>query len=551
MREYNIKKINLIKHIALRITLAFVSIFCTYSLSLADTKISPEDAFLQGQQYLEQANTPLAEVSLTRIPANSSYAKLLAGNIAAKNGDVDRTFLLLLPLQSNTSLIKPAAASLHASLSYAYEKQGDHFNALDQLIRREEFLSDSSAIESNTKNIWQLLSGLTVQDLIATRGESTDTATQGWIDLSLATKHTDKAGELSTWFNSYPDHPATAFAKTLSTANQGANQTQANIALPLNGNIALILPFDNAAFADKSNAFKLGLQAALNKNNIPNTIKTYTSLGDQESFGDLYAYAKDEGASYFIGPLQASELIEANPNVHAISLLDSNLAGNKSFQHAGLSLHDQAQAISTFATSNAIQHITILTTDTVAASQMTTAFLAIWKDQLGYEANIITLPKDLKPADASLLDLKSNTSAKSADMLLLAMSADEARIVRPYLDISTPNLAFSSVNDSAADASNNALNAVRFVDIPFVLDSKNNQFSYYREQAAELPSNELKRWFALGVDTLQLLLASSRASDSETMINGLTGKLVINKTGHIARQLPMARFSYDGVTLEN
>ena len=547
MRESIVQKLNPIKHIIFRITLTIVSIFCAYSLSFADTKASPEDAFLQGQKYLEQANTPLAELSLTRITANSPYAKLLAGNIAAKNGDIDRTFLLLLPLQSNTSFIKPAAASLHASLSNAYEKQGDYFNALDQLIRREESLTETQAIEGNTKNIWQLLSGLSAQDLIAMRGESTDTTTQGWIDLSLIAKHADISSELATWFNSYPDHTATSFAKTLNTAN--TSQSKASTALPLSGNIALILPFDIAAFADKSNAFKLGLQAALSKNAIPNTIKTYASLGDQESFGDLYAYAKDEGASYFIGPLQTSELIEPRSEVHAISLLDSSVPADSSFQHAGLSLQDEAQALVAFANSHAFQHITILTVDNVTAKEMADSFQAMWQGNLKDDVNIITLPKDLKAGDAGLLDLKAAIGAQNTDMLLLAVSADEARIIRPYLDISIPTLAFSSINNS--DTTNNGIfNAVRFVDIPFLLDN-DNQFGYYHEQAVTLKMKELQRWFALGADTLQLLLASSRAPDTEVIIDGLTGRLMIDITGQIKRTLPMARFTYSGTLLED
>lgn len=556
MHESIVSKPSLIKHIALQAALMIAAFFCASTLSFADNnstgpKLSPEEAFLQGQTYLEQAHVALAELSLTRIPPSSPYAKLLAGNIAAKNGDIDRSFLLLLPLQSNNSLTTPAAASLHASLSDAYEKQGDSYNALDQLSRREEFLTDTQAIENNHEKIWKLLTGLNAQDLIGMRGESTDTNTQGWIDLSLITKNSNGAAELSTWFNSYPDHPASGLAKTLPIANSAGNSstTQAKGSLPLNGNIALILPSDNSVFADNVNAFKLGLQAALTKNAIPNTIKVYASLGDQESFGDLYAYARDEGASYFIGPLQTSELIEPRPEVHTITLLDSSLTGDTSFQHAGLSLQDEAQTLVAFASSHAFQRVTILATDNVTAKEMADSFQALWQGNLKDDANIITLPKDLKAGDASLLDLKAAIAGQNTDMLLLAMSADEAHIIKPYLDISIPTLAFSSINNSDA-ASNSIFNAVRFVDIPFLLDS-DSQFGYYHEQAATLQTKELQRWFALGADMLQLLLASSRAPGSEVIINGLTGRLMIDKNGQIKRKLPMGRFTYNGIVLEN
>lgn len=495
----------------------------------------------------------MAELSLTRIPASSPYAKLLAGNIAAKNGDVDRSFLLLLPLQSNTSLIAPAEASLHASLSNAYEKQGDSYNALNQLIQREEYLTDVQGIEINHKDIWKIVTGLNAQDLIGMRGESTDTTTQGWMDLGLfaknSAKNNDGAAELSTWFNSYPDHPATGFAKTLNASSDSKpNTIETKASLALKGNIALILPFDDAIFAEKAQAFKLGLQAALTKNAIPNTIKTYASLGDQESFGDLYAYAKDEGASYFIGPMQPSELIEPRPEVHGITLLDSSLTADTSFQHAGLSLQDEAKALVTFANTHAFQHVTILAADNDIAKEMADSFQALWQGNLKDEAHVITLPKDLKAADSSLLDLKTAIAAQNTELLVLAMSAEEARIIKPYLDISIPALAFSSINNSESN-DNNSLNAIRFVDIPFLLN--NSQFDYYHEKAGSLQTKELQRWFALGVDALQLLLASPNAEDTETLIKGLTGQLIVNKDGQIERKLPIGRYTYSGIVLEN
>lgn len=559
MRESTVPKTHPGKLFSLPFLLVLISLLgiCTTSFAETknaaetrgpETKMTAEAAFMQGQQYLEQGNIPLAEVSLTRVPPTSPYAKLLAGNIAAAKGDTDRAFLLLLPLQSNTSLTNPAAASLHASLSNAYEKQGDSLNALTQLTSREAYIT-SQAIEDNHQSIWRLLSSLPAPDLIAMRGEVTDTNTQGWVDLNLAAKNPDAANELATWFNSYPDHPAVGFAKTLATAKSATTKTS-GLALP--GNIALILPFDNPEYADKANAFKMGLQAALDKNAIPNTIKAYASLGDTESFGDLHAFAKDEQASYVIGPMQIGELSEKFANstdgttsdIRLLSLLDSHSAN--SLQNAGFSLQDEAQAIATFAKTHAIQHITILTLDNATAKSMTEAFQAAWADQ-GNETRVITLPQDLQKANTSLLDLKANLAQQPVDMILLAMPGDEARIVRPFLDISTPTLAYSSINNGG---SNTSLNAVRFVDIPFLLDPNNNQYAVYQKLADNLATPELKRWFALGVDTLQLLMANP-AESSGTIMNGATGKLLIDQNGKINRQLPLGRFTYNGVVLDN
>ena len=545
------RKFNLLPRVLIQFLLIIISTLCINTISWAGNTISAEAVFLQGQKHLAQSNIALAEVSLARMPTTSPYAKLLAGNIAAKNGDMDKAFLLLLPLQSNNTFSNAAAASLHASLSSAYEKQGAHYNVLDQLIRREAYLEDASAINSNHENIWRLLSGLPLENLIEIRGESADTTTQGWIDLGVVAKNQDVASGLNTWLNSYPDHAASTFAKTLAAKSAAAeNSNQISASLPAGGSIALILPFDNAVYSAKAEAFKLGLQAALTKNAIANEVKSYASLGDKESFADLNAFAKDEGAAYFIGPMLNEELVEARPNVKAISLLDSATPTSTSFIHAGFSLQDEAQAITQFAISNAIQHVLIIASDREAAKQQVASFEAIWHTALGYEATIIVLPFATKPGDSNLLDLKTSISAHPHEMVLLALSASEALLVKPYLNISTPTLAFPSVNNLANDVDSGTLNAIRFVDIPFLTDKDNPEFVVYRSASSTLNSNELLRWFALGVDYLQLLLANTRTPETELVINGLTGKLTLDKTNQLKRQLSIARFTYDGVVAE-
>ena len=268
----------------------------SWANDVPDKTINAEQAFMQGQQYVEHTDLGLAALSLTHIPPSSPYAKLLAGNIAAKNADFDRAFILLLPLQSNLDFNQTAIASLHASLSDAYEKQGDITSAIEQLVRRHPYLLDSQAISDNQQRIWKLLSTQTLADLIAMRGESADTTIQGWIDLSLATKNQDIASSLSSWSNSYPDHVASAFAQTLVTTAIEPSTMPAVI----NGNIALILPPAHEGISERVAAFKLGLQAALSKRNMPNEIKSYTRENDLEDINTQYSLAKSEGADYAI-----------------------------------------------------------------------------------------------------------------------------------------------------------------------------------------------------------------------------------------------------------
>ncbi len=516
----------------------------SWANDVPDKTINAEQAFMQGQQYVEQADLGLAALSLTRIPPNSPYAKLLAGNIAAKNAEFDRAFILLLPLQSNLDFNRTAIASLHASLSDAYEKQGDITSAIEQLVRRHPYLLDSQAISDNQQRIWKLLSTQTLADLIAMRGESADTTIQGWIDLSLATKNQDIATSLSSWSNSYPDHAASAFAKTLATTVHEPS----NLPTVSNGNIALILPPAHEGMSEKIAAFKLGLQAALSKRNMPNEIKSYTRENDLEDINTQYSLAKSEGADYAIAPNFGITL--TSPNPFSVVALNTNI----SRQQADLSLHDEAHRIAEFANRNAMQNILILTTANEPARQMLQSFVQAWQTEQGFSLKIISLiPSAAGVKDSfdlnQLMDLKANIALQAKDMLLLAMSGPEIKNVRPYLDISMPTMAFSNINMLDNDVNANvALNAIYFVDIPFLLAPNNSKFSDYREPSAALKNNELKRYFALGVDYLQLLTTGPMGND--LVIEGLTGTLSLDHSGQIKRKLSIAKITDQGVVLE-
>lgn len=552
--------IRLLQYIFIPLCGILLCLASIHSAALADenatvaNKISAEEAFLEGQRYLEQANLPFAELSLTRIASNSPYAKLLAGNIAANNGEYDRAFLLLLPLQSNQTLIKTAVASLHASLSNAYEKQGDIINALDQLMRKETFLQDLLSINTNHERIWQLLSSMPVQELIAIRGESTDTNSQGWIDLSLATKNPEHGSSINIWANSYPDHVASEFSKKLlaqlNTQKENGSLKLLN-KLPSNGQVALILPLDNGSHSANTDAFIQGLQAALNKHAMLNAIKVYPSQSTQESIAQQYTVAKNEGAEYVLAPEFITPKLAETQIYTAIDTVDEANTPTRMAIQINLPIDDEAKAIAAFASSNAIQHITIITTDDDAASHLLTRFQGAWEDVSNNAAITITLAHNIKPGDADLLDLKAQIASQTHDMVVLATSAQNVRTIRPYLNISTPVFAFSNINEIVNnDQSNASLNAVRFTDIPFLIHRDDAKFAYYQSQSADINSNQLLRNFALGVDYMELLIIRASAATNEMAINGLTGQLHIDKNGNIQRQLSIARFSDNGIVLE-
>jgi len=512
-------------------------------------KKSPEAYFTDGLSCLKQAQIACAKLAAANIPSASAYAKLLQGSIALTENQTDKAMLLLLPLQTDTALNTEAKIALHQQLANTFKNLDDTQQALQHLMLAESAMASLTAgdkdagIDANHQKIWALLNGLDQNQLITMRGENTDNHFQGWVDLCLAARNQDSSTSIKNWSSSYSDHPASGFAKNLATANSA--QAHAEIRLPTDGAIALILPLANDIDSSKADAFMQGLAAALARNNLKNEIKAYPSAASEEDISEIQTVAKNEDNAYFIIADFNAAHTPAAPGQQ----------GNGSILHVGLFLDDEAQRIASFASANGIQRIAIVTSENETAKLMTTSFKKAWKELPGLAAagdsvNVITLPGNISANSAELLDLKSKIAGKPHDMVLLATTAAEARMIRPYLDISTPTMTFSCINENLAQSpADPALNALRFVDIPFLL--KNNQGTTdYSPAEAGLGSNELLRWYALGVDSLQLLVASQRSAGSDVIINGLTGTLAIDKSGNMKRQLSVGKFTYNGVVAE-
>ena len=514
-------------------------------------KKSPEAHFLDGDACLKQGNTACARLALANIPSTSAYAKLLQGSIAFTEKQTDKALLLLLPLQTEENLIPQAKITLHQSLAGAFQSLDDAQQAIQHLMQAEAIMYTSKSNDAQSRitaihdRIWAMLSKLEQAELIALRGNNTDNIFQGWIDLRLAASNQDLNNSLMGWNAIYPDHPAQIFAKKLTSVE--ATQPMQQASLTSEGSIALIMPLTTEAYAAKAEAFKLGLETALAKYGLQNEVKTYPSAESEQNTDEMYTLAKNEGSAYFIMP--SFNTGEAADN--QIKQTDTD-----NVVHIAPILDDEALHIANFALSRGMQQITIISTDNAASKLMTISFQAAWQSRATHEHSsdsitVITLPGNLSASDNSLFELKSQLAAKVPDMILLAMSATEARLVRPHLQISAPTMTFSSTNEIVDDAvAYHVLNAVRFFDMPYLLTADQPPYKDYAAMDTNLNSNTLLRWFALGVDSLQLLIAAQKLPDREVAISGLSGVLTVDNSGNIKRQLPLARFTHNGIAAE-
>ncbi|ADQ85415.1 penicillin-binding protein activator [Methylovorus sp. MP688] len=541
------------------LTLLFMCLWLNAGPAAADTvatgsplKKTPETQFSLGMGCLKKQDIPCAQLALASIPAMSPYAKVLSGNIAASQQDYDQALLILLPLQADKSISAEASASLHTSLALAYENQDDPLRALEQYVQAQSGLAGDALLTAQ-KQLWQFLSRTNKVDLIAMRGNITDTTLQGWIDLALAGQDGLSQDDVNQWRNAYPDHVAMdelLAALIVSSATSSAANTAAPAAntKALSGQIALILPFSSEAYYPASDAIERGFVAAQTIANSNAEVKIYATTGGRDDFAAVYQQAVSEGANYIVGPLTRDEvtaLSELPVSLPTVALNQSDLAtSNRNIHFYGLAVDSEAQQVVRIARDLGMQTATIVGTESSLSNRMIKTFGDAWIADGGQVSQQFGVNED-----TDMNALKSDIQAHPTDMIFLATTADNARQIRPALDAATPTFGLSHIYAGVLDNADDApLLAVRFVDMPWLLSP--DTFAAYKPAAQDLPSGEMQRWFALGADAFSLLQAVVQHPGSPATIKGLSGTLRLNTDGSVSRELAVARFGRNGITVE-
>jgi hypothetical protein len=508
-----------------------------------------ESSFDAGLACLKRNDATCAQIALAAMPPSSSYTKILEAGIAAQQQEFDTVLRLLIPLQADRTLPLQANASLHASLAQAYENRGNTLHALIQRSLVERNLSKPADIAANQSLIWQSLSRTSRETLLEMRGESPNAIVQGWIDLALARQHAEAPAQaIEQWHQAYQEHPATAMLPQLGSAPSAPSAPAAPQTAP---KLALLLPLEIPAFSNVAYAVQAGLLAAIEATQAQVMIQVYPTLGDKASATSIYQRAIADGAQYVVGPLTRGEVsaldaadLVSVPTV-ALNTLENQAPPVAQLALFGLPVEDEARQLAQLARRMGMQSASVVAAATPLAERMADAFTAEWAAQNG------TLVQRLTFSDATplLQELRTKTSEQPADMIFLAANADQARLARPFLDPATPTYGVSHLYDGLPqNPQNEMLNAVHFIDMPWLINPADPEYAAYAQAAAGLPPGEAQRWFAVGVDAwriLQALADGNRASPWR----GLTGSIAV-RDGRVSRALPLAQFRSDGVMLE-
>jgi hypothetical protein len=535
---------------------AFPSILGINNLAYAEqnSKVikSSEDYFADSYNCLKKNDKACAQIAAANIQSLSPYSRLISGIFASLEGDFETTFLELLPLQTNKSFNLQASVSLHTSLALAYENQSDSLRALEQRVIADELLHriappNLEDTQANEQQIWEIVSVLSKKNLTEMRGNSTDTNIQGWIDLALAAKYQGDGQEnqqaINRWHLAYPDHSAkNSIAAKLFPASPTKKSLQK---AKLKGPVAILLPFSNAPLYPISDAIERGFAAAKKIANDNAAVKIYSSETDAASTIPLYQQALNEGANYVLGPLNKEATDAVSREASKITTLMLHKAENtprhpKQFFY-GLSATDEIQQIIKLALNSGMTKAAILKTNQENSPKYFEEFKAIWLAEGGLLTVINTFDQDIK----------KQINDCACDMIFMAESAENARLIRRLLPTNIPTFALSEIFSGPQRSSDDApLKGIQFVDAPWLTDRENPKFDLYREAAKDLPAGEMQRWFALGADAYEMLITLDKIPASGATINGLSGKIEISASGEIKRTLSNASFNDDGIRLE-
>lgn len=529
-----------------------------------NSKRTPEQAFLHGLDCLKQDNLDCATIAHVSILPQSIYAKILEANIAAKQNEDEKVLQLLLPINASQALtrepmIAEAVLSVHTQLAATFSKQGNAAQSLEQYMLAETYLLSRQdlfvqAFEHNQLSLLNMLNALSPETLIQLRGEVEDTTAQGWVDLAIASQQLNQhVMSLELWRKAYPDHPASQ--NTLASIQQvpATPQVKRNT---LFGKIALILPLQNASYYQVADAIERGFTAAKTIDQDNSEVALYPSNANQAEIMSLYERAIQEGAKFVVGPLTRDEVNTIKLTTAPVPTILLNQAGNETQASANnallfslsLSIEAEAAQLVEYAKKAGMQSARILAEDNnIMSVRMTKAFSEHWLASGGKLLNTTNLTDE-----AALNTIKTTIAAEPSDMLLIAGNHTFAKKVMSYLGSTTPTFGFSHIYSGInADPEDSTLNAVQFVDIPWILSPNDAHYQSYQPAAQNLPLGQLQRWFALGADAYTLLKHIANDPKQVPYFEGLTGSIRLDNQGQVQRKLPLARFAQQGIVLES
>lgn len=289
--------------------------------------------------------------------------------------------------------------------------------------------------------------------------------------------------------------------------------------------IALLLPLKSAMFAAAASAVQQGFTAAatLGEQKLP--VSIYACFDENKDIVTLYRQAISNGALAVVGPLTRSGVstlaAEKDIPVPTLVLNAIDEQPNQQVYFFGMAAEAEARRVAQLAAFQGLHQAIVIAARTQLDKRLQFAFEDEWHASGRGVLREIEFNDDPTP----LYDL----AAEPDTVIFIAADADQARLIRPYLPNKMPIYATSQIFIGNQDAlTNNDLNGIRFVDMPWLLQADHPAVMSYPHANPPLPT-DLERFYALGVDAYRLIqLLLDKQIATALPLDGVSGHIELS-----------------------
>lgn len=319
--------------------------------------------------------------------------------------------------------------------------------------------------------------------------------------------------------------------------------------------IALLLPLHSSSFGQAAEVVRQGfVTATMRDEALPVTIRIYATTDDPLDILISYREALYAGAIMVVGPLTRDGVSAlASSRFVTVPTLTLNTADNIDYMSPnlylfGLQMENEASQVAELAARENRRHAIIINSSSPLSTRLKLAFTEEWRKNNPYA----TVDSIQFSEDQTFLRSLRQFTADEDTIVFLALSAKDSRLIRSYLNPTTPIYATSQIFISNDDALfNHDLNNTNFMDMPWLLQPDHPAVMAYKHYDTAMNIDQ-ERLYALGIDAFRLMASMMRAhSVYEISLDGVTGHVHFVPPNQFVRESVPAKIKNGKAVLMN
>lgn len=336
-----------------------------------------------------------------------------------------------------------------------------------------------------------------------------------------------------------------------------------------------LLP-ESGHYAALATAIRVGLESAAGQPSPPPrlAIRSYDTQGQAQAAAAAYQQALRDSCAVIIGPLlrqEAATVIRARHDTDPplLTLTPTAAPAQKGLYQFGLPPEQEMEQIAVDAWTAGYRHPALIFPQNEMGTRLRDAFIQAWRRQGGQVAAATPLPArnedpdglirkalGLDAAQPSGADSNAPAPQPAADFMLLLVSDVRARALMPVLRsyaLDLPVFSSSRVYSTQSDPlRDSVLDALSFVDMPWLLSPDEEWMPLRQELAQKLPARNEITWrlAALGLDSYQIALRIWQGQ-TQNAYAGATGLISFADNGILQRRLIWAAYEQGQIRLRS